>query len=270
MYRRPIINQENVAMAQTAKIESVPEVKIMSSEVKRTLRSAWNNETGANAKWLDGIAGYLEGIAVDGAIPGNFHPEDQTANGRLQCEMMDGKIAEWLGETIAPSAGKRGRSRVSQVFSSVVLKSRPDYDGPDAIHGFLTVEPVDNITKANNGGRLMVNRSVVTERLLETDFAFTAKAPAKKTGTCAETAGAEVGKETAKRIGNILKLVPASGQIEAKIVNPVDPSKKKKVIAPLPVESQDQMIITACALLNRLDSSMLSNEGKTKAVLASK
>ena len=253
-------------MAQTATVESVsvPEVKIMSTEVKRTLRSAWSGETGANAKWLDGIAGYLEGIAVDGFIPANFHPEDQTSPGREQCEMMDGKIAEWLGETIAPNATKRGRSRMSQVFSSVVLKSRPDYDGPDAIHGFLTVEPVATVTKANNGGRLKVNRSVVTERLLESDFQYVAKAPAKKTIACATTAGAAVGKETAKRMGNILKLVPAANQIKAKIVDPNNPSKKTTVNAPLPTESQDQMIITACTLLNRLDPTLLSDEGKAK------
>ena len=253
-------------MAQTATVESVsvPEVKIMSTEVKRTLRSAWSGETGANAKWLDGIAGYLEGIAVDGFIPANFHPEDQTSPGREQCEMMDGKIAEWLGETIAPNATKRGRSRMSQVFSSVVLKSRPDYDGPDAIHGFLTVEPVATVTKANNGGRLQVNKSIVDAKLAEPGFAYVAKAPAKKTLACATTAGETVGKETAKRMGNILKLVPAANQIKAKIVDPNNPSKKTTVNAPLPADSQDQMIITACTLLNRLDPTLLSDEGKAK------
>ena len=54
---------------------SVPEVKTMTAEVKRTLRKAWGNEDGANRFWLEGIAGYLSGIAVDGVIPSNFHPE---------------------------------------------------------------------------------------------------------------------------------------------------------------------------------------------------
>ena len=253
-------------MAKTATIESVsvPEVKVMSTEVKRTLRSAWSGETGANAKWLDGIAGYLEGIAVDGFIPANFHPEDQTSPGRLQCEMMESKVAEWLGETIAPNATKRGRARMSQVFSSVVLKSRPDYDGADAIHGFLTVEPVATVTKANNGGRLQVNKSIVDAKLAEPGFQYVAKAPAKKAVACATQAGETVGKEAAKRMGNILKLVPAKDQIKAKIIDPTDPSKKTTVNAPLPTESQDQMIITACTLLNRLDPSLLSTEGKAK------
>tara|TARA_Y100000310_G_C20476630_1_gene712733 strand:+ start:52 stop:846 length:795 start_codon:yes stop_codon:yes gene_type:complete len=257
---------EFITMAQTATNQSasVPEVKMMSAEVKRTLRKAWGNEDGANHFWLDGIAGYLEGIAVNGIIPANFHPEDQTHPDREQCEMMDGKVAEWLGETIAPGKGKRGRSRVSQVFSSVLLKSRPDYDGDDAIHGFLTVDLADNRTTANNGGNLVVNRSVVTERLLEKDFAFTAKAPAKKVGTCSESAGATVGKETAKRLANILKLVPVAGQIKATIIDPEDTAgkKKKKINAPLPVASQDDIIATACTLINKFNSDLLSDAGK--------
>jgi len=237
----------------------------MTAETQEAFQKAYNEQEANGRSWAFACDLYIGShVDADGFLPSSFHGSQGTKDDKLLCETIATDVKQFIGARCAPGNEKVGVTRVSQVFSSLIQKSRTDEWG---IEGYLEVHPAKTPNSANKGGKLKVNRDVMAQALAKSDWTYKASPPPKKAAADSETAGAIKGEETVKRLTNITKSIPESGQIHASVLN--QNGGKSKVKSALPAESQKAIIDQCVILLNRICQDALSDHGKALALEAS-
>ena len=244
----------------------VPQYQQINPETRAFFESAQTSDHSANIMWLQGVSGWLVGIAdEDGVIPTEVHGTVGKKDREL-CQTFSGTVTEWLGTEIAPNNAKAIRSRVSQVLSSAVMKSlTSDY----GIEGFLTVIPAKKATPANKGGKLVVHPEVIAKAIADPAFTYEAKAPkVAKTETNPNKVAKATAPDAVKRLGKIVSLFPKTDtpKIVCKVAN--GKGGTETVNGDLPVADKDNAVGQACLLLSRLSPEMLSADGLASALKA--
>jgi len=236
----------------------------MTAETQEAFQKAYNEQEANGRSWAFACDLYIGShVDADGFLPSSFHGSQGTKDDKLLCETIATDVKTFIGAKCAPGNEKVGITRVSQVFSSLIMKSRSDEWG---IEGYLEVHPAKTPTPANKGGKLKVNREVLAQALAKPDWKYKASNPPKKAATDSVTAGAIKGAETVKRLTNIAKSIPETGMIHADVVN--KNGGKSKVKSALPADNQNDIIGQCVILLNRLCTEALSEHGKALALQA--